>query len=499
MSLPFHPLADLFPLIEGADFEALCADIAANGLHQPVQIWRGTIIDGRNRYRAVCRIDPAIARKDAAALAGLTWFVDVSHIHERLLPAHVISLNLHRRHLDAAQRAMIAAKLVTAGHGGARHGGAQHGEADQGANLRLEISAEQAGAMLNVSPRSVDSAKALRREAPAELVNRVERGEVSLHAAQEGLTAARESLGAAGAPISEQAMMAAYDRIRAEKAAAQAEKKARRAAREAALGEKIGAGNAQLAGLAATGRRYSVILADPEWRFEVWSRETGMDRAADNHYPTSPLDEIMARPVGEIAAKDCVLGLWATVPMLPQALAVMAAWGFTYRSHCVWKKDRPGTGYWFINEHELLLIGTRGDVPAPAPGTQARSTWFEAPLGAHSEKPGFAHEMFERLFPSLPRIELNARQARPGWDIWGAEAPEVAADDAPAPDPLDAIISPQECRARREALGLGPAAFARALMMSGASVREFEAGRYAGGKGWREVLRNGLARVEAGQ
>jgi N6-adenosine-specific RNA methylase IME4 len=66
-----------------------------------------------------------------------------------------------------------------------------------------------------------------------------------------------------------------------------------------------------------------VILADPEWRFEPWSRTTGMDRAADNHYPTSAVGRIAARSVEDIAADDCVLFLWATAPMLCEALAVI--------------------------------------------------------------------------------------------------------------------------------------------------------------------------------
>jgi N6-adenosine-specific RNA methylase IME4 len=112
-----------------------------------------------------------------------------------------------------------------------------------------------------------------------------------------------------------------------------------------------------------------------------------MDRAADNHYPTSVTEVIAARPVAEIAAKDCVLFLWAAVPMLPHALAVMAAWGFDYRSHFVWAKDRIGTGYWNRNKHELLLVGVEGDIPAPAMGEQ----WpfvIEAPVGRHSAKDG---------------------------------------------------------------------------------------------------------------
>jgi N6-adenosine-specific RNA methylase IME4 len=173
-------------------------------------------------------------------------------------------------------------------------------------------------------------------------------------------------------------------------------------------------------------RRYGVIYADPEWRFEPWSRVTGMDRAADNHYPTSVLDTIKARNVPAIAARDCVLFLWATVPMLPHALAVMAWWGFEYRSHFVWSKNRIGTGFWNRNKHELLLVGVRGNIPAPAHGTQWPSV-IDAPRGTHSAKPEIFLELIEDYFPTLPKIELNRRGApRPGWDAWGNEVAEAA-------------------------------------------------------------------------
>lgn len=174
-------------------------------------------------------------------------------------------------------------------------------------------------------------------------------------------------------------------------------------------------------------KRYGVIFADPEWRFEVYSRKTGMDRAADNHYPTSPTDEICARPVAEIAADDCVLFLCGTAPMLPDALRVMEAWGFAYKSHLIWRKPHLGTGYWFRNGHELLLVGTRGKVPAPAPGTQFDSI-INAPTAEHSEKPDRFYEIIEAYFPNLPKIELNARRRREGWDAWGNEAEEEAND-----------------------------------------------------------------------
>ncbi len=194
------------------------------------------------------------------------------------------------------------------------------------------------------------------------------------------------------------------------------QKKQTREARERVLGEMQAA---------LPAKKFGVILADPEWRFEPYSRDTGMDRAADNHYPTSETDVICARPVHDIAADDCALFLWATVPMLPDALRVMAAWGFEYKSHMVWKKDRLGTGYWFRNQHELLLVGMRGDrLPAPAPGTQFPSL-IEAPLGEHSEKPDVFYEVIERYFPNLAKIELNARRARSEWHAWGNEAPKT--------------------------------------------------------------------------
>jgi N6-adenosine-specific RNA methylase IME4 len=193
------------------------------------------------------------------------------------------------------------------------------------------------------------------------------------------------------------------------------EKKQARKQREIELGKKQ---------LALPNAKFGVILADPEWKFEQYS-EKGMGRAAESHYATSTTEVIASRDVASIAADDCVLFLWATAPMLPDALQVMQAWGFEYKSHCVWNKNRIGTGYWFRNKHELLLVGTRGAIPAPAPGTQ-RPSVIEAPRGRHSEKPD-VYELIEDYFPTLPKIELNARRRRPGWTSWGTLEWETAA------------------------------------------------------------------------
>jgi hypothetical protein len=178
------------------------------------------------------------------------------------------------------------------------------------------------------------------------------------------------------------------------------EKRERRARREAELGERQ---------RALPDKRYGVILADPPWRFEPYSRITGMDRAADNHYPTSALEEIKGLAVASIAAPDCVLFLWATVPMLPQAHEVMAAWGFAYKSNFAWAKNRMGTGFWNRNKHELLLIGTRGHIPAGY-GNASRVADRGARRGSLGEAGGLLRH-HRTLFPN-PAQDRTAR-ARP--------------------------------------------------------------------------------------
>ncbi len=197
-----------------------------------------------------------------------------------------------------------------------------------------------------------------------------------------------------------------------------AKKRDARDARERDLAEKTRSAAEQIGT-----QLYGVVYADPPWRFEPYSRETGMDRAADNHYPTEGTDAIceMVPP----SADSAVLFLWATAPMLPDGIRVMEAWGFTYKRHVVWVKDRIGTGYWARNKHELMLIGTRGSVPAPSPGTQFCSV-VDAPLGRHSEKPVVFAEMIETMFPNLAKLEMFCRSPRPGWDVWGNQAEQAA-------------------------------------------------------------------------
>ena len=226
-------------------------------------------------------------------------------------------------------------------------------------------------------------------------------------------------------------------------AARQKEKKAVRVVREKKLAAKI---------MALPDAKYGVVVADPGWKFKPQSEETGMDRSADNHYTCEDLDAIKAQKVASIAAKDCVLFLWVTVPFAKAGIEVMEAWGFKYVSQYVWVKDKAGTGYWNRNRHEILLVGVQGKPVAPAPGTQWDSV-IEAPIGKHSAKPEQVLKMIEEYYPTVPKIELNRRgAARPGWEAHGNEA-------QPAGEASE--LNGKKAKGKKKAAGEAPAKTAR--------------------------------------
>lgn len=163
---------------------------------------------------------------------------------------------------------------------------------------------------------------------------------------------------------------------------------------------------------------YGVILSDPPWSY----RDLGHTRRIDRQYPVLGVRDIAALPVQQIALPDSVLFLWTTVPLLPDGLEVLKAWGFTYKSNLTWDKQIFGMGHYARIQHEHLLLGVRGK-----PGRVADhsiSSVMRSPRARHSVKPLVAYEIIERLYPSFSKIELFARNRRPGWQSWGNELPE---------------------------------------------------------------------------
>jgi len=176
----------------------------------------------------------------------------------------------------------------------------------------------------------------------------------------------------------------------------------------------ISRGNVELASAVT----YPVIYADPPWRYEHVKTES---RAIENQYPTMALEDICALPVADVATPDAILFLWATSPKLAEAIRVVEAWGFTYRTSMVWVKDQIGMGYYARQRHELLLIATRGNPPVPEPASRPDSV-VTAPRQEHSAKPLVFYDVIERMYPEFQKIELFCRNPRGGWDAWGNQA-----------------------------------------------------------------------------
>ena len=160
---------------------------------------------------------------------------------------------------------------------------------------------------------------------------------------------------------------------------------------------------------------FEVILADPPWRYQFSETRS---REIENHYPTMDLEDI--KNLNVPSADDSVLFLWATAPKLEEALEVLNSWGFTYKTCAVWDKGKIGMGYWFRGQHELLLVGTKGSFPTPEPSARFSSI-IKEPRSTHSTKPKVIYEMIEAMFPGRTYLELFGRTPRDGWEVWGNE------------------------------------------------------------------------------
>lgn len=171
---------------------------------------------------------------------------------------------------------------------------------------------------------------------------------------------------------------------------------------------------------------YTLLYADPPWSFDTYG-EMGKERSPDRHYPTLSDQDIIDFKVGERGILDIVSNpaccfMWCTSANLMRALVVLRGWGFNYASHAVWDKEQIGTGYIFRNQHEVLLYGTRGEMPAPM---YAPPSVFRYKRGEHSAKPAEIRKAIEEMFPHFTahhRLELFARSAIPGWSVYGNQA-----------------------------------------------------------------------------
>ena len=362
--MQFHEVANIFPMMTEAEIADLAADIKTNGLIETIWTYRGQIVDGRNRYRACLLVG------EPPRYQG--WNGD-----EKDLVGFVLALNLKRRHLDASQRAVIGLAVEKYETGKAK----ERMLATQNNTAAKEIIPQQAqgaardiaAAAVGVNPRYIQDAKRIESKAP-DLIPLIASGEMNIPQAKREMKqrARRDAIETYEPPVLEQV--------------------------------KDGP--------------FGVIYADPPWRYDF---AVSGSREIENNYPTMSVDEICALPVWEICAPDCVLYLWATSPKLPEAMQTIAAWGFEYKTCAVWVKDKIGMGYYFRQQHELLLVATRGAPEIPPPGIRLSSVIY-GERSEHSKKPIAVAEILEAWYPHIEKVELFCRTPRVGWYAWGNQA-----------------------------------------------------------------------------
>ena len=161
---------------------------------------------------------------------------------------------------------------------------------------------------------------------------------------------------------------------------------------------------------------FQVVYCDPPWQYS----NSGFNSSAEQHYPTMSMDELRAMPVKNMRADNAVMFMWATNPLLKEAIELMETWGFEYKTNIAWVKDRQiNLGFYVYGKHELLLIGTNGSM---LPIGDKPSSVMTGSNNIHSKKPESTYELIEAMYPRLKYVELFARNTpRKGWVKWGNE------------------------------------------------------------------------------
>jgi len=381
--LEFHPVADIFPMMSERELAELTDDIAKHDLREPIWLHPdGRIIDGRNRYLACRRagLQPTLREYDGA--------------DEDLVP-FVLSLNLHRRHLNESQRAMVAARVANLDRGRPSVNPPIGG-----------ISNADAAALLNVGERSVERARAVQDAGVPELRTAVESGEIAVSTAADIARAPGPEQRRVVSLDDKVAILQAAREIRRERIA-----EARTREPEPAVTPPLPDG------------KYRALVIDPPWPIEKIEREERPDQGQALDYPVMSLDEIAALPVPDLAADGCHVYLWTTHRFLPDAFKLFETWGVRYQCLMTWVKNVGITPFSWMYDTEHVLFGRIGSLKLEQLGLRLS---FSAPVTRHSAKPDVFYERALAASPG-PRLELFARTQRAGFDAWGNE---VVGDEA---------------------------------------------------------------------
>lgn len=396
-----HPAADVFPLLEGQQFDALVEDIRRRGLDQDIVFMRPRrfgkggkvdtraargliILDGRNRLRACL---------EAGVIATYQEYTGDDPI------GFVIAANLHRRQLNESQRAMAAAKIATLQRGRPKAARVQDSTAiaTQG----------QAAKLMGISERSVAHARQVLDHGARAVIEAVERGSLAVSAASDLVHLPPAQQRAITDRVLEPARRSTkpWSEVRPG-LVRNLVKHAKRVELAKGLNAKP---------LPRPEGPFDVLVADPPWRYD--KREGDATSRGHLDYPDMTVDEICAAIPRALAGDDALLWLWTTNAHILEAARVLGAWGFAHKTLLTWDKGRIGLGDWLRGQTEHCILAVRGS-PTFIGGVD--STLLRGDVREHSRKPESFYELVDRTSPGS-KLELFSRSARPGWAAWGAE------------------------------------------------------------------------------
>ena len=383
MKLEHHPAASEFPMMSDALIKELALDIEKNGLRMPITICDGMILDGRNRAMACESLGITL---ETVEFSGDPW-------------AYSWSANGQRRDLVAEQRHLIW--LSCMGHS------EEWKELDRAAK-------EEANRARSDAMKGLPHAKKGETRKPDNVVYQDD----TPHSKDTPEPSRQAHARAKGSGVGN---------VTAARAEGLASKRPDLAARVAAGTMKPTEAHRQAkkdevresAGSLPEGK-YTVIYADPPWKYGD-SRSMDCATGAEHHYPTMPLSDLKAMDIKALSNDDSVLFLWATCPLLEDALDLAKAWGFKYKAQFVWDKIKHNMGHYNSVRHELLLICTRGSCTPE--NVKLYDSVQSIERKEHSRKPEEFREIINTLYPSASKIELFRRgDAREGWHTWGNES-----------------------------------------------------------------------------
>lgn len=357
----------LIPALNMDEFKILEANIINNGVQDSIKIWHGIIVDGHNRYK--------IAQRNNIPFN--TSILDDYLPTRQDVIEWIITNQIGRRNLSTYDKGLLALKLQDVLKVKGKDNMSKGGKEGSQISVNCIDSQKEAAKNFNISHDTLNKVKHIEAKATPHQKERLKKNEVTINNV--------------------------YNTIRKEE-------------NRAKIASQVLTIPSGATDIFTTSNKYKVIYADPPWPYSNNMGDT--TTAPKDHYKLMSLDEICDLPIKKISEENSVLFLWVVVPLLEEALKVVKAWGYTYKTHFVWDKVKHNMGYYSSVRHELLFVCTKGKC-LPDVKELFDSVHIEE-RAAHSKKPEHFRKIIDTLYYGN-KIELFARTKAPGWAYYGNE------------------------------------------------------------------------------